>query len=255
MCLALLPVLEVIRRQTSVDAFIADPVAGHLGLDGSLLVGFSSLFGDLGVALLIGVIVASLWVAGHRVEAGLALAAFVGAELLDRLVKVLVRAPRPDLAGDPGYQVAGPPDWLIVVLLGALVLAALVPRWRRPSLAIAASLGLVIALTRGIHALLPVTDGLDGFPSGHATGTMAVAAITVAFVAPLLRRWPLGVRLGIIGAGAILVLGVAMSRLYVDAHYPADVLAGWCVAMAATGVAFLGGVWLTTVQSPVPPPA
>jgi membrane-associated phospholipid phosphatase len=251
-CLGMLPVLEIMRRQTSIDPLIPDPVAGHLGLNGSLLVGFSAAFGDLGVALLIGVIVASLALAGSRVEAALALAAFVAAELLDRLIKVLVRAPRPALDGDPGYQIAALPASLVILLLGALVLAALAPRWRRRSLAMAASLGLAIALARAIHAVLPVTDGRDGFPSGHATGSMVVAAITVAFVAPVLRRWPLGIRMGIIGASVILVLGVGMSRLYLDAHYPADVLAGWCVAIAATGGAFLGRAWLTTVKSPVP---
>ncbi len=64
------------------------------------------------------------------------------------------------------------------------------------------------------------------FPSGHAMGSMAL----VASLAVLLwhTRW----RWFAIILGAVFVLGVSFSRIYLGVHYPSDILAGWLASLA-----------------------
>ena len=56
---------------------------------------------------------------------------------------------------------------------------------------------------------------------------------------------PAGARMTFV-AGALFVLGVGASRVYLGVHYPADVVGGWCVAIAS-----VAGTWLVvrTVQA------
>jgi membrane-associated phospholipid phosphatase len=64
------------------------------------------------------------------------------------------------------------------------------------------------------------------FPSGHAMGSMALAASlgVLAWRTPL--RWP------VIVAGAAFTVLVSGSRLYLGMHYPTDVLAAWAASLA-----------------------
>ena len=66
------------------------------------------------------------------------------------------------------------------------------------------------------------------FPSGHAMGSMTLAAVLTLLAWPTRWRWPV---LAIAGAFALLV---GASRVYLGVHYPSDILAGWTAALAWT---------------------
>src|SRR5579872_6391555 len=74
----------------------------------------------------------------------------------------------------------------------------------------------------------PIGTPHDGsFPSGHAAGSFCVAAflcVLLPFVSP---RSPVGARLLSVVGVAVAAL-VALSRVYLGAHFPLDVLGGAC---------------------------
>ena len=78
----------------------------------------------------------------------------------------------------------------------------------------------------------------SGFPSAHAMTSFAFAALLVLLSCR--TRW----------RGAALVLAplwlalVALDRLYLGAHYPTDILAGWCLSLA-----WVTGVWLLILRA------
>jgi membrane-associated phospholipid phosphatase len=82
------------------------------------------------------------------------------------------------------------------------------------------------------------------FPSGHAMGsaTLAVAAALLAWHTRW--RWPVAV------AGALFVLLVGTSRVYLGVHFPSDILAGWAAATA-----WVVAMYQLTVIAPPPPAA
>jgi undecaprenyl-diphosphatase len=65
------------------------------------------------------------------------------------------------------------------------------------------------------------------FPSGHAMASMAfVAALCVLAWGRALVRW------WVASIGALFVIAVGLSRVYLGVHYPSDIVAGWAASLA-----------------------
>jgi membrane-associated phospholipid phosphatase len=115
----------------------------------------------------------------------------------------------------------------------AIVTLAVLRHWRGAltlALSVAATQLVVdllkLAVERPRPAANDVAAGASGysFPSAHSATSVAVYA-TLAFLAA--RACCGGRRVLVIAAGAVLVSAVGLSRVYLGAHYPTDVLAGW----------------------------
>lgn len=81
------------------------------------------------------------------------------------------------------------------------------------------------------EALQQLAD--PSFPSGHTMAALALAATAG------ILSWRTRARWVVWGAGLLFALGVAWSRLYLSAHYPSDVLAGWLATSGWVGSFYL----------------
>jgi undecaprenyl-diphosphatase len=127
-------------------------------------------------------------------------------------------------------------DVLSITILFVLTAAILVfqQRWRSLSFFTVAILGTGI-INRVAKLLLqrvrphlwqsPAPEFDYGFPSGHAMISMAFV-VALVILSPRKRRW-----WAIIG-GAVYVLMIGWTRLYLGVHYPSDIAAGWLAAIA-----------------------
>jgi len=176
---------------------------------------------------------------GRRGDTLLAIVAFVAADLLSRLAKVATDAPRPTLAEPPPVSIGTVPEGIVILALGALLVSCVVPMWRRHSLLFALGITLAVVPVAAMAWTIPLVRGFDGFPSGHATASMAAGLIAV------IVSWPTRFRAAVVITSVIVIGGVGLSRVYLEAHYPADVVAGWCLGVAPVGATwFLGHRWL-----------
>ena len=79
------------------------------------------------------------------------------------------------------------------------------------------------------------------FPSGHAMGSMTLAATAILLTWPTRWRWPM------LALATAFVLLVGYSRVYLGVHFPSDILAGWMAAMA-----WVVGVYLALFRTATP---
>lgn len=136
---------------------------------------------------------------------------------LDRLVLAIT------LSGDKFVAQSG----AMVILFYLL----LIRQWRLffQVLAISVStLGLVFFLKTLTARDRPniASAGLEtfSFPSGHATTAVVVAGVVALFIA---RRYSVNIRLGVYAVAALFSVLVGLSRVYLQVHWPSDILAGW----------------------------
>jgi membrane-associated phospholipid phosphatase len=77
---------------------------------------------------------------------------------------------------------------------------------------------------------------VPGFPSGHAIAVIVFYGLLAYLLVP---KMPTAVWKGVVTAAALLMMGfVGFSRIFTGGHYLTDVLAGYAVGIAWSGVVF-----------------
>ncbi|WP_394618955.1 phosphatase PAP2 family protein [Lentzea sp. JNUCC 0626] len=114
----------------------------------------------------------------------------------------------------------------------------------------AAGIGLVITLAKTLvgrdrpsSLIAAITEQGYSFPSGHATGTSAIALLCAWLITrDLITSWAGRVTVYATALGFTGVIG--FSRVYLGVHYVSDVLAGWLLGAAwACAIALVGSRW------------
>ncbi|MBP0452237.1 phosphatase PAP2 family protein [Kitasatospora sp. RG8] len=132
-------------------------------------------------------------------------------------------------------------------LVAAIVTGCLLLRRPRAAVFVVAGVGIAVGTTTLLKHLVGRTihGGYLSYPSGHTAFATALALV-VAMLATR-RRGRDGPGLGgtagtLLVLAAALVAGAAMgwAQVALDAHYPTDVLGGWCTALAVVP----GTAWL-----------
>jgi membrane-associated phospholipid phosphatase len=149
-------------------------------------------------------------------------------------------------------DLASTPVVLLLTLLASLTMAAL--RHWRGAIALATSVlatQAVVAIVKVLvnrprpEADLAITDPSGySFPSGHSATAVALYVTLALVAASVLRpRW----RPAVYAAAGLVALAVGLSRIYLGAHYPTDVLAGWL-----TGGSLVTISWVLASRLPFP---
>jgi undecaprenyl-diphosphatase len=94
----------------------------------------------------------------------------------------------------------------------------------------------------------------NGFPSGHTANAAAAALTAVLLLWPHLRR---AARAVLVVAAVCFAVAVGLTRVVLLAHWPADVLGGWLLALAVVPplAAAFGGRAVATDRAAVAGPA
>lgn len=132
------------------------------------------------------------------------------------------------------------------VLVGAVALAVYglrIHQWRFvwSAVAVALTIGVGSLIKILVHRLRPVNDYTEkmiihsySFPSGHACASM----VGYGFLAYLAWRHLPAPWNGVAAAVCIfIILLVGVSRVYLGAHYPSDVVGGWILGAIGLAVA------------------
>jgi undecaprenyl-diphosphatase len=129
-------------------------------------------------------------------------------------------------------------DVLVVFVVLVLALAAFVMSKRFTFawallIAVAGStittaiLKVVVERARPSDVVALVTEDSYSFPSGHATAVVALYGFLLYACYKMFPQW--WARALSVLAGAVIILLVGFSRVYLGVHYPTDVLAGYLV--------------------------
>jgi undecaprenyl-diphosphatase len=151
-----------------------------------------------------------------------------------------VAQPTADSVRPPWRRVALATDFLAepagaAMLVVAAVAGCLLLRRPRAAVFIVAGAAVAVGTTKVLKSLVGRTihgDGNLSYPSGH-TAFLTALALMVALLAA--GRLGLGRTAGaLLVLAAALVAGAAMgwAQVALGAHYPTDVLGGWCTALA-----------------------
>jgi undecaprenyl-diphosphatase len=134
---------------------------------------------------------------------------------------------------DWGYAITwlGNSDTILWATVLAVAVLAALRHWRG-----AVALALAMALTQGVVEVLKgaversrpdhaiAEAGGFSFPSAHSASSVALYVLLAFILARAARG---STRTAVLLAGLALAAAVGLSRVYLGAHYPTDVLAGW----------------------------
>jgi len=133
-----------------------------------------------------------------------------------------------------------------------VTLLSLVPRWsQRPGRDRLALLGVALGASGGNLLLKSwfqrARPGLDynplveepyySFPSGHTMISLCLYGFLLYLMSRKLRSW--GARLSMCALGAVVIVAIGLSRVYLAAHYPGDVLGGFAAGWPCLWLAIL----------------
>ncbi|QKW09695.1 phosphatase PAP2 family protein [Streptomyces sp. NA04227] len=147
-----------------------------------------------------------------------------------------VRSPWRDIALATDFW--GEPVGAAALVVGA-VTGCLLLRRPRAAVLVVVGAGMAVGTTRLLKPLVGRTihGGNLSYPSGHTAFFTALAFVVALLAAD---RLGLGRAVGTsVVLAAALVAGAAMgwAQVALGAHYPTDVLGGWCTALAVTPAA------------------
>ena len=133
----------------------------------------------------------------------------------------------------------GSTGWVALLAIGVGIVVAMA---RRPMLGVAAAATIALAalanttlklvVARSRPDLLPpiVVEPGYAFPSGHTlSATVAYGVIAVLVARSSLPGIARAILVSLLG---IVIVIVGLSRIYLGAHYPSDVLGGWLAGLA-----------------------
>ncbi|MEO5949493.1 MAG: phosphatase PAP2 family protein [Candidatus Saccharimonas sp.] len=130
----------------------------------------------------------------------------------------------------------------IVTITILLVTYLLYKKQRRNSLLLVAGVGGAAVANLILKALFQrdrpslfdpsVVETSFSFPSGHAMASSALILCVILIFWHTKWRWLVTL------IGAIVVLAISVSRLYLGVHYPTDIIAGWCASTAWVAIVF-----------------
>ena len=132
-----------------------------------------------------------------------------------------------------------------VICVAGLVLLSRTRTWHPLLLVAVALLGammlefatkLVIARPRPavVWMALPTTG--FAFPSGHSTESTATYGALAYVIAQTQKDWR--AKVASLSAGAVIVMLIGVSRVYLGVHWPTDVMAGWALGCAWLAIIF-----------------
>ncbi len=148
--------------------------------------------------------------------------------------------PTADSVRSPWRKVALGTDFLgepvgAAVLVVVAVTGCLLVRWPRAAVLVVVGVGMAVGTTTLLKPLVGRTihgDDNLSYPSGHTAFLTAFALMVALLVAGRLGLGRAAGTLLVLAAGLVAGAAMGWAQVALGAHYPTDVLGGWCTALA-----------------------
>jgi undecaprenyl-diphosphatase len=129
-----------------------------------------------------------------------------------------------------------------VAIAGVLLLLAKRRYWQALTLGLLAALAPLVAnlikplvaRERPIWDVYLANEDTFAYPSGHATGGVAVWIAVGVALGSLLHNRVAGAF--VVFTFSLVGIAIGLSRIVLGVHYPSDVVGGWCIAIAFAGL-------------------